>query len=119
MLAGGKRNQSEERSLVCGMSNFYENKTKIYFSLNTSHIQKVGSVTDSITVLEGAILVCCKISLAVVSFQFMYILGLCLMIELAGAVVALIFRNQVSWGYEGGVMAVLLSKERRSVHQQS
>lgn len=49
----------------------------------------------------------------------MYILGLCLMIELAGAVVALIFRNQVSWGYEGGVMAVLLSKERRSVHQQS
>uniref|UniRef100_A0A8C9G834 Tetraspanin n=1 Tax=Pavo cristatus TaxID=9049 RepID=A0A8C9G834_PAVCR len=31
---------------------------------------------------------------------FMYILGLCLMIELAGAVVALIFRNQVSWGCE-------------------
>ncbi|OXB63876.1 hypothetical protein ASZ78_004171 [Callipepla squamata] len=27
---------------------------------------------------------------------FMYILGLCLLIELAGAVVALIFRNQVS-----------------------
>lgn len=87
--------------------------------MNTFCIQKVGSVTDFITVIEGAILVCCKISLAVVSFQFMYILGLCLMIELAGAVVALIFRNQVSWGYECGVMAVLLSKERCSVCQRS
>lgn len=28
-------------------------------------------------------------------FQFMYILGLCLIIELIGGVVALIFRNQV------------------------
>lgn len=28
-------------------------------------------------------------------FQFMYILGICLIIELIGGVVALIFRNQV------------------------
>lgn len=28
-------------------------------------------------------------------FQFMYILGICLIIELVGGVVALIFRNQV------------------------
>lgn len=87
--------------------------------MNISRVRKVGSVTDLITVIEGAILAHCKISLAVVSFQFMYILGLCLMIELAGAVVALIFRNQVSWGCERGVMAVLLSNERRSVCQWS
>lgn len=31
-------------------------------------------------------------------FQFMYILGICLIIELIGGVVALIFRNQVGLG---------------------
>ncbi|EPY83752.1 tetraspanin-15 [Camelus ferus] len=31
-------------------------------------------------------------------FQFMYILGICLIIELIGGVVALIFRNQGVWG---------------------
>lgn len=35
-------------------------------------------------------------SLALVFLQFMYILGICLLIELTGGVVALIFRNQVS-----------------------
>lgn len=31
-------------------------------------------------------------------FQFMYILGICLIIELVGGVVALLFRNQVGLG---------------------
>lgn len=37
-----------------------------------------------------------KDSFAIFFLQFMYILGICLLIELTGGVVALIFRNQVS-----------------------
>lgn len=37
-------------------------------------------------------------------FQFMYILGICLIMELIGGVMALIFRNQVGLGTESRAM---------------
>lgn len=51
---------------------------------------------DLRAVIERVIGVLSKDSLALVFLQFMYILGICLLIELTGGVVALIFRNQVS-----------------------
>lgn len=46
--------------------------------------------------IERVIGVLSNDSLALVFLQFMYILGICLLIELTGGVMALIFRNQVS-----------------------
>lgn len=60
------------------------------------HVGNRTSQTSGRSLTEQLGFVVFKDSLAIVFLQFMYILGICLLIELTGGVVALIFRNQVS-----------------------
>lgn len=82
----------------------YKNKAIIFYRSLKCHLtcRKPSTLATECYRLKAANwksnwgLFCLRDSLAIVFLQFMYILGICLLIELTGGVVALIFRNQVS-----------------------